>query len=40
MVEYKDTIRKHEASEVLKIIDRKVKKEDIPIDPELKQLID
>lgn len=40
MVEYKDIVRKHEASEILKIIDRKVKKEDIPIDPELKQLID
>ena len=32
MVEYKDTIRK--------ILDRKVKKEEIQIDPELKQLID
>lgn len=40
MVEYKDTIRKHDASEVLKILDRKVKKEEIQIDPELKQLID
>ncbi len=40
LVEYKDTIRKHDASEILKIIDRKVKKEEIPIDPELKQLID
>ncbi|MDE5977014.1 MAG: stage 0 sporulation family protein [Turicibacter sp.] len=40
MVEYKDTIRKHEASDILKILDRKVKKEDIKIDPELKQLID
>ena len=40
MVEYKDTIRKHDASEILKILDRKVKKEEIQIDPELKQLID
>ena len=40
MVEYKDTIRKHHASEILKILDRKVKKEEIQIDPELKQLID
>ena len=40
MVEYKDTIRKHGASEILKILDRKVKKEEIQIDPELKQLID
>ncbi|MEE0426671.1 MAG: stage 0 sporulation family protein, partial [Turicibacter sp.] len=39
MVEYKDTIRKHDASEILKILDRKVKKEEIQIDPELKQLI-
>ena len=40
MVEYKDTIRKHDASEILKILDRKVKKEEIQLDPELKQLID
>ena len=40
MVEYKDKIRKHDASEILKILDRKVKKEEIQIDPELKQLID
>ena len=40
MVEYKNTIRKHDASEILKILDRKVKKEEIQIDPELKQLID
>ena len=40
MVEYKDTIRKHDASEILKILDRQVKKEEIQIDPELKQLID
>ena len=40
MVEYKDTIHKHDASEILKILDRKVKKEEIQIDPELKQLID
>ena len=40
MVEYKDTIRKHDASEILKILDRKVKKEEIQIDPELKQLIE
>lgn len=40
MVEYKDTIRKHDASEIIKILDRKVKKEDIPFDPELKELMD
>ena len=40
IVEYKDTIRKHDASEILKILDRKVKKDDHKIDPELKQLMD
>ena len=40
LVDYKDTTRKHEASEIIKILDRKVKKEEIQIDPELKQLID
>ena len=41
MVEYKDTIRKHDASEIIKILDRKVKKEEIAIDPDqLKELID
>ena len=28
MVEYNDTIRKHDASDILKILDRKVKKEE------------
>ena len=40
IVEYKDTIRKHDASEILKILDRKVKKEEHKINPELKQLMD
>ena len=40
IIEYKDTIRKHDASEIIKILDRKVKKEDIPFDPELKELMD
>lgn len=40
MVEYKDTIRKHEVAEIIKIIDRKAKKEDIPFDPQLKELMD
>lgn len=40
MVEYKDTIRKHEVAEIIKIIDRKAKKEDIPFDPQLKDLMD
>ena len=41
MVEYKDTIRKHDANDILKILDRKVKKEEIVIDPDqLKELID
>ncbi|MBQ1786310.1 MAG: stage 0 sporulation family protein [Turicibacter sp.] len=41
MVEYNDTIRKHDASDILKILDRKVKKEEIAIDPDqLKELID
>lgn len=40
MVEYKDTIRKHDASEIIKILDRKIKKEEIKMDPELKQLMD
>ena len=40
LVDYKDTTRKHEASEIIKILDRKVKKEEIPFDPELKELMD
>lgn len=41
MVEYNDIIRKHDASDILKILDRKVKKEEIAIDPDqLKELID
>ena len=41
MVEYNDTIRKHDSSDILKILDRKVKKEEIAIDPDqLKELID
>ena len=40
LVDFKDTTRKHEASEIIKILDRKVKKEEIPFDPELKELMD
>lgn len=40
LVDYKDTTRKHEAAEIVKILDRKAKKEEIPFDPQLKELMD
>lgn len=40
IVDYKDTTRKHEASEIVKILDRKSKKEEIHIDEVLSELID
>jgi len=40
IVDYKDTTRKHEASEIVKILDRKAKKEEIHIDEVLIDLID
>lgn len=40
IVDYKDTTRKHEASEIVKILDRKAKKEEIHIDEVLSELID
>ncbi len=40
LVDYKDTTRKHHSSEIIKILDRKSKKEEIHIDEDLSELID
>ena len=40
LVDYKDTTRKHTSSEIIKILDRKSKKEEIHIDEDLSDLID
>ncbi len=40
LVDYKDTTRKHNSSEIIKILDRKSKKEEIHIDEDLSDLID